>query len=266
MYARCLPNPVVVDAAKGRLWFPSSVLRTDNRCAARLRSVLAHTREVRPHNRTPLAPRDLRLAWTHQKPARRGPPLPKPTPPPPKLIRGLPPAYPQGTYASCACTRAGRRRAPALTCTSSVRRATFSGAAVPSAECGPPRNAVDSRAREPPLLGRVGATTRALAPTRGTDTDRRPPPGSQPSTLPQTAQAPHPPRFAGSHRTPSASPLPRQVCNGEIVVKGLSKRPRELEEESEAEARARPRRLTHRTAHVNTPFTGGVSTPPVKAR
>ena len=207
MYARCLPNPVVVDAAKGRLWFPSSVLRTDNRCAARLRSVLAHTREVRPHNRTPLAPRDLRLAWTHQKPARRGPPLPKPTPLPLKLIRGLPPAYPQGTCASCACTRAGRRRVPARICTSSVRRATFSGAAVPSAECGPPRNAVDSRAREPHLLGRVGATTRALAPTRGTDTDRRPPPGPSPQPCRKPHKPPTPPVLPGAteHQAPRPS-------------------------------------------------------------
>ena len=232
------------------------MLRTDNRCAASVRTVLAHAREVRPHNRTPLAPRVLRLAWTHQKPARRGPPLPKPTPPPPKLIRGLPPAYPQGTCASCACTRAGRRRAPARICTSSVRRATFSGAAVPSAECGPPRTAVDSRAREPHLLGRVGATTRALAPTRARTRTAAPPLGPSPQPCRKPHKPPTPPRFAGSHRTPSASPLPRQVCKGELVVKELSKRPRELEEESEAEARARPCSRLCRVpcVSINTPW------------
>jgi len=51
---------------------------------------------------------------------------------------------------------------------------------------------------------------------------------------------------AASYIKWSGSPLCR-VCNGEIVVKGLSKRPRELEEESEAEVRAK-RRLGERQA------------------
>ena len=96
-------------------------------------------------------------AWTRHKSARRGPRPPKPTRPQRRLTRGLPPAYPQGTCALCACTHAGRRRAPARTCMRSARRATSSGAVGAPAECArsPHRLTLTKRAI-PHLLGLVG--------------------------------------------------------------------------------------------------------------
>ena len=167
---------------------------------------VTHARELRPPQPHNSLPAGLGFAWTRQKSARRGPRLPKPTPPPPELIRGLPPAYPQGTYVSCACTRAERSRALARTCTSSARRATLSGAAALSAECGLPAT--------PWIAAPLGACGGRPFPRPDAVTDNsnhRHPwvPVPNPTSAPQApVPLPPPPRFAGSQRREHQAPRP----------------------------------------------------------